>query len=171
MRLRPHPNIARIYEIFQLGPQNQALIVMERLRSGSLLTALNDSSFYLNGQSCIQLSAEIASALLFCHLNGILHLDVKPSNILIDFQNHCKLSDFGNSKNIQDLMSGTNFAKVTYKITTACKCVLRAKNLTAETLKSLKCHLHCQLCPLCTQHLHYNNDNNNGRKFTSISLV
>lgn len=77
---------------------------MERLKNGNLHTMLNDFSIYLNGHHCIHFSIEIASALSYCHSNGILHLDVKPSNILMDFQNHCKLSDFGNSKMKQDLM-------------------------------------------------------------------
>lgn len=41
---------------------------------------------------------DIAYALHHCHSNKILHLDVKPSNIMIcSPQDYCKLCDFGSS--------------------------------------------------------------------------
>ena len=34
-------------------------------------------------------------ALAFAHENGVLHLDIKPANVLIDRSGHVKLADFG----------------------------------------------------------------------------
>ena len=54
-------------------------------------------------------SKQLASALDCCHSNGILHLDVKPANIMvniIDNQGWIKLGDFGNSVTLNQLESG-----------------------------------------------------------------
>jgi len=37
----------------------------------------------------------VGSALAFAHKNGVLHLDIKPDNILIDCEGQVKLADFG----------------------------------------------------------------------------
>ena len=37
----------------------------------------------------------LAQALAFAHENGVLHLDIKPANVLIDRNGHIKLADFG----------------------------------------------------------------------------
>ena len=41
---------------------------------------------------------QIAHALQFVHEKSILHLDIKPSNILIDKDDNARLIDFGVSK-------------------------------------------------------------------------
>ena len=41
---------------------------------------------------------QIGEALQFVHQKNILHLDIKPSNILIDKDNNARLIDFGVSK-------------------------------------------------------------------------
>jgi serine/threonine protein kinase len=48
---------------------------------------------------------DVGNALQHCHRNKIIHLDVKPQNIVIDFQDHCKLCDFGSSR-IMDTEDG-----------------------------------------------------------------
>lgn len=44
-------------------------------------------------------------ALDYCHSNGVLHLDVKPANIMVNSQKWIKLGDFGNSVSMQQLDS------------------------------------------------------------------
>ena len=50
-------------------------------------------------------SRQLAEALDYCHLNGVLHLDVKPANIMVNSQKWIKLGDFGNSVSVQHLDS------------------------------------------------------------------
>lgn len=40
---------------------------------------------------------QICMGLKYCHSNGILHLDLKPKNILVLTDQRCKICDFGNS--------------------------------------------------------------------------
>lgn len=44
---------------------------------------------------------DICKGLEYCHKNWILHLDIKPGNILIDGE-VCRICDFGNSVNIKN---------------------------------------------------------------------
>lgn len=52
---------------------------------------------------CLKYSLDIVNGLLFLHSQSILHLDLKPANILISEQDVCKISDFGCSQKLQDL--------------------------------------------------------------------
>ena len=47
--------------------------------------------------TCLLLSAakSVSSALGHCHSKGIIHLDVKPANIMVNSQGMFKLGDFG----------------------------------------------------------------------------
>lgn len=45
-------------------------------------------------------AAEIASALLHLHKQGIIYRDLKPENILVDKDGHIVITDFGLSKEV-----------------------------------------------------------------------
>ena len=45
---------------------------------------------------------EILTGLEFLHSRGILHRDFKPSNVLVDVEDHMKLSDFGISRALNE---------------------------------------------------------------------
>ena len=116
LELPSHPNITQIIDIFQLGPE-KGIVVLERLRKGNLLTILNDPNVRnWDHQTLLRIALEIASGLQFCHANGILHLDVKPQNILIDSKGCCKLTDFGNSRRLSDLILSSNYTKVSLNL-------------------------------------------------------
>lgn len=42
-----------------------------------------------------QVAAEVAQGLAFLHSNGVMHLDIKPSNIYADTAGNLKIGDFG----------------------------------------------------------------------------
>ncbi|KAM4834905.1 proto-oncogene serine/threonine-protein kinase mos [Thomomys bottae] len=52
---------------------------------------------------CVQYSLDVAQGLLFLHSQSIVHLDLKPANILISEQDVCKIGDFGCSQKLEEL--------------------------------------------------------------------
>ena len=87
-----HPNIIDIYEYGELD--NFVYLAMEYMPGGSL-----DDYFANPVRQTLDGSAQvlkiIAEALDFAHSQGVLHRDVKLSNILIDADERLVLSDFG----------------------------------------------------------------------------
>ncbi|KAF3947009.1 hypothetical protein CMV_026797 [Castanea mollissima] len=91
-----HPNLVRLVgscpEVFAL--------IYEYLPCGSLEDRLNckDNSPPLSWQTRICIATELCSVLVYLHCikpHSIVHGDLKPSNVLLDSNFVCKLSDFG----------------------------------------------------------------------------
>ena len=57
----------------------------------------------MSGTDIIRLSMDICKAMLQCKSRGILHLDIKPGNILIDDNGNGLLCDFNTAENLEDL--------------------------------------------------------------------
>jgi photosystem II stability/assembly factor-like uncharacterized protein len=89
-----HPNILPVYDFGQAD--GYSYIVMRLVVGGTLADLLKGHPLPLP-QACGILS-KIASALDYAHSRGVIHRDVKPSNVLIDEQGNCLLSDFGLAK-------------------------------------------------------------------------
>jgi serine/threonine protein kinase len=86
-----HPNIMPILDY---GEHNGSLfIVMPLFTSGTLNDRLETGP--LTPQETSRLMNEITGALAHAHEQGIVHRDVKPSNILIDEKGNSLLTDFG----------------------------------------------------------------------------
>jgi serine/threonine protein kinase len=86
-----HPNIVPILDYGESG--GFTYIVMPLMEVGGLDDRLSDGPLQLD--EGVRVVGQIASALQFAHDNGVIHRDVKPSNILIDEDGNAWLSDFG----------------------------------------------------------------------------
>lgn len=89
-----HPTIVPIYDFGLHGVQ--PYIVMRYMPKGSLKTRLKKRG--LNSQELCHLMGRIAEGLDEAHLQGIVHRDVKPSNILFSQTSDAFLTDFGLAK-------------------------------------------------------------------------
>lgn len=88
-----HPNIATIYEVGEDG--GGAYIAME-LVEGQPLDAVLQAHGRLPYERVLQLGQQLAEALAYAHRMGVVHRDVKPSNILLSSDGRtAKLVDFG----------------------------------------------------------------------------
>ena len=89
-RLR-HPNIIALYRFHDGDP---AALVMEYV-PGRTLAALVEAEGWLTPQRAAQVIGQVAAALDCAHAQGIIHRDVKPSNILLPTRGPARLFDFG----------------------------------------------------------------------------
>lgn len=90
-----HPNIIKVIESFEAN--NTVYYVMEYISGGSLDDCIAKSGG-LKEEEAIRVIKQIASALSFMHSQGMLHLDLKPSNIMLRDTGDAVLIDFGLSK-------------------------------------------------------------------------
>lgn len=87
-------HIVNIIDVFD--ENGTSYYVMKYLAGGSLASLVDKTP--LPEQAAVRIIGEIADALKSVHSNGLLHLDIKPANILMDERGRAVLIDFGVSK-------------------------------------------------------------------------
>ncbi len=86
-----HPNVVPVLDYGE--DDGLAYIVMPFMPRGTLYNRLESGP--LTPQEGVQLIDDVAAGLQFAHDHGIVHRDVKPSNILLSDEGRALLSDFG----------------------------------------------------------------------------
>ncbi len=87
-----HPHVMRV---FDWGEEAEGpYLVLEYLGGGSL-RALLDQGGLLSHSQAASVGAETAAGLAYAHRRGVVHRDVKPSNLLFDEEGHLRIADFG----------------------------------------------------------------------------
>jgi hypothetical protein len=89
---RFHPNIVAILDFGEDG--GMPFLAMEYV-DGSSLDAILKASGPLDPGRGVAIITQVLSALGFAHQNGIVHRDVKPSNIMVLNSGEVKVADFG----------------------------------------------------------------------------
>jgi serine/threonine protein kinase len=97
-----HPNIIPIYAVEQAGDFHY--FVMKHVSGRTLDELLQGTP--LPVEQTREILCQAADALAHAHERGIVHRDVKPSNIMLDDQGRVLLMDFGISKALE---SGTQY--------------------------------------------------------------
>lgn len=94
-----HPNIVTIFDEGQDG--DVAFIVMEEVRGRTLRDLIAERGAIPVSES-VALIKQIADALDATHRAGLVHLDVKPANVIVDGSGNAKLTDFGIARAARD---------------------------------------------------------------------
>eukprot|EP01107_Rhizomastix_libera_P013274 TRINITY_DN3579_c0_g1_i2.p1 TRINITY_DN3579_c0_g1~~TRINITY_DN3579_c0_g1_i2.p1 ORF type:complete len:382 (-),score=83.03 TRINITY_DN3579_c0_g1_i2:17-1162(-) len=110
----PNPRLVRMCGYCREG--DELCLVYEYMRGGSLEDLLRDQKRKMGFkfESRTQIAYDVACGLAFLHYNGIVHLDIKPDNILIDQNGRACIADCGLAKILENgstirtkLVSGT----------------------------------------------------------------
>jgi serine/threonine protein kinase len=102
-----HPNVVPVYDIVR--SDGDSLLVVSKLVEGQNLEEKLRQGPFGHAESTA-LVAMIAEALHHAHLQGLVHRDVKPANILIDWAGKAYLADFGMVLREEDYGKGPSFA-------------------------------------------------------------
>ena len=86
-----HPNILTIYDVGEAD--GHVYIAMEYVPGRPLSGVIGDTG--VRAAEALRLGQQIAAGLAHAHARGIVHRDVKPSNVLVTPSGDCKVLDFG----------------------------------------------------------------------------
>ncbi|MBS0383059.1 MAG: serine/threonine protein kinase [Proteobacteria bacterium] len=106
-----HPNIVTVYEA---GSNDGLHFFSMRLVEGRSLSALLKRGEHYTPKAAVALMHVVAEAVAYAHSLGVLHLDLKPGNVLVDEQGTPHVADFGLARRLDsaamvanDEVSGT----------------------------------------------------------------
>lgn len=93
-----HPSIVAVYDYdtFRGAPY----LVMEFVEGRSLKDLIREGP--MNPVRCVEIARAVADALHYAHEQGVVHRDVKPTNVMIEPNGRPRLLDFGLSRSEAD---------------------------------------------------------------------
>lgn len=100
LRAFTHPNIIRLYDVFD-EPEHYYLVT-EVMRGGELFDRIVNKTFY-NEKEARDVCRILFEALGYCHRNNVAHRDLKPENLLLMSRSNdrdIKIADFGFAKRV-----------------------------------------------------------------------
>lgn len=92
MKLLTHPNVLRLYDVWETS--KALYLVLEYVEGGELFDLLVERG-PLQEAEAIKYFRQIILGTAYCHALGICHRDLKPENLLLDAALNVKLADFG----------------------------------------------------------------------------
>lgn len=92
-----HPHIVAVYD-FGRNDLGHLFIVMEFVEGTSLLHVMKQGR--LPVARALEIIAQVCDALQFAHDHGVVHRDIKPTNILIDVRGRVRVADFGLARHV-----------------------------------------------------------------------
>lgn len=86
-----HPQVITVYDFGQEG--DIAYMAMEFLKGKELRTRMKEGS--ISVPEAVHIAEQVAEGLAYAHEHGVVHRDVKPSNIMLLPHDKVKIMDFG----------------------------------------------------------------------------
>jgi len=88
-----HPNITTLYSL--LPDDGKMFLIMECVRGETLEDLLKKRGGKLGVRESLAIIAQVADGLSYAHSMGVIHRDIKPTNIMITPNGNVKIMDFG----------------------------------------------------------------------------
>jgi len=108
MKKIEHPHLVKLYEVIQDDMHDKLFLVMEFVPFGQIQTWDKEKRVYfsrLKEERSRRACRDILSGLDYLHAQSIVHLDLKPENLLVGYKGRIKIADFGVSRFLD--MSGS----------------------------------------------------------------
>ncbi|XP_069587469.1 proto-oncogene serine/threonine-protein kinase mos [Ranitomeya imitator] len=100
-----HPHVVRVVAASACcpgEPGSPGTIIMEYAGSSTLHQRIYGRGPPLGRERCVRYARHIADGLGFLHREKVVHLDLKPANVLLAPRDLCKIGDFGCSQRLRD---------------------------------------------------------------------
>lgn len=104
-----HPNIPKLVDFIDMHEREQLYIVMEFVQGKSLEQYIYGEIGLIPEQKALPMFLEILDTVAYLHRNGILHLDIKSNNVMIQPNGRIKLIDLGIASRMSDASNSTGF--------------------------------------------------------------
>lgn len=89
-----HPNVVRVLDR-GVTDQGEDFFVYELVDGGDLVSWLHNQEAPMDTRSMVSVVAKIANGVQAAHSAGVVHCDIKPSNIMLTIDGQPKVTDFG----------------------------------------------------------------------------
>jgi len=99
-----HPNICAVFEYVE--GETYDFLVMERIHGRTLKHALQQG---LSPEERFDVAESLASVLAATHSKGVIHRDLKPTNIMLTAEGTLKVLDFGLARFLRDTREDRDF--------------------------------------------------------------
>jgi len=110
-----HPNIVSIYQFGEIDSlYYMAMVFVEGRDLGEILEEHENTGTLLEPVQVLRIVHDIAGALDYAHAGGVIHRDVKPSNVMVATDGHAVLTDFGLALSVPEGSLGNTFGSAHY---------------------------------------------------------
>lgn len=96
MKRLAHPNMVRLYEVLGNPKSGKLYLILQYISGGTIAKKLTNTTVQPIDEDTLKYQArQLVNVLKYLQINGVVHRDIKPDNILVDEQGNAFLSDFG----------------------------------------------------------------------------